>query len=790
MARGDCSAAVKLLRKAIPFPAIIGAICDQPCQSGCNRSRLGGAIEMAALEHACARLGETAPPRIPLLPSRGKSIAIIGGGLSGLTAAFDLRKKGYAVTVFEAADRLGGTIWKTPAGKLNRELADRDFSVLAAMGIEIRLRTQADPDKLPGFDARYIATGVAAGRTVDPVTYATEQKDVFTGGSLLRSPGNYSPILSVSDGRRAAVSIDRYLQGASLTAVRLGEGSLESCLYTNLEAVAPAKAAAAAGQGYTAEEAQREAGRCLQCQCLECVKVCRYLESYGGYPKKYVREIYNNLSIVMGVRQSNALTNSCSLCGLCAEVCPNDLSMADVCSDARRTMVTQKRMPPSAHDFALRDMLSANSNACTLARPAPGSATCGYIFFPGCQLAASAPDHVEKAYRLLQEKLAGGIGLMLRCCGAPADWAGRDDLLGRALDECKKELLGLGSPRVILACPSCSRAFKRHLPEVETVSLWELLAKEELGAAAAQEPQRTYAVHDPCACRYDTGLHEAVRRIARDLGCTIEELRLSRQKTTCCSFGGLQWFANNRLAKEVLQRRLQESGRDYLTYCSMCRDLFAAQGKRCLHLLDLVFEREIESRGMRPCPDWSQRRENRLQLRRMMLKEHWDEETAAEPGAAAMRLVIPVEVRSVLEARLILDDDIRQVIRHAQTTGRRLRHAEAGHCLAYHKIGSVTYWVEYRPADGGFEVLNACSHRMDIVSEKTTPSAQAGAAQKPAWLCDCCGAGLELANVEIAYLGSAFPVELFCCSACRIVYIPEELVLTRMADAEKILEDK
>jgi hypothetical protein len=63
-------------------------------------------------------------------------------------------------------------------------------------------------------------------------------------------------------------------------------------------------------------------------------------------------------------------------------------------------------------------------------------------------------------------------------------------------------------------------------------------------------------------------------------------------------------------------------------------------------------------------------------------------------------------------------------------------------------------------------------------------------AQAPGWLCAACGIALERGKVEIAYLGSAFPVELQRCPCCGIVYIPEELVLTRMAEAEKILEDK
>jgi hypothetical protein len=144
----------------------------------------------------------------------------------------------------------------------------------------------------------------------------------------------------------------------------------------------------------------------------------------------------------------------------------------------------------------------------------------------------------------------------------------------------------------------------------------------------------------------------------------------------------------------------------------------------------------------------------------------------------------------VLEQRLILDEDIRQVITYAETTGRKLRHASDGRFLACHKAGSVTYWVEYGPVGNGYAVFSAYSHRMELVTEKISPSVQASSAAKPAWLCASCGSGLEQAKVEVAYLGSAFPVELFCCIACALVHVPEELALTRMAEAEKILEDK
>ena len=67
----------------------------------------------------------------------------------------------------------------------------------------------------------------------------------------------------------------------------------------------------------------------------------RQIEALGfeAYPRKYAREIYNNESIVMGPRQANKLVNSCSLCGLCERVCPEDFAVQDLCLQARRSMV-------------------------------------------------------------------------------------------------------------------------------------------------------------------------------------------------------------------------------------------------------------------------------------------------------------------------------------------------------------------------------------------------------------------------------------------------------------------
>lgn len=765
MARGDFAAALKALRKTLPFPGIIGRICTHPCQAVCKRGEAGDVLAIAALERACADFGGAAEkPRI--LPRRNARVAIVGGGLSGLTAAYDLARKGYPVVIFDADERLGGSLWDVPERDLPRDVLDAEVAQVVALGIEVRLNTRVGENDLAAlrreFQAVYLATGGRAGETfgletgeyppaeiraaltvppadvagvrripgtgheapvlcVDPVTYETRTPGVFAGGALLRGAAATSPIDAIADGRRAAISIDRLAQKVSLTASRAGEGAYATRLYTNTAGIAPLPAVPLTNPtaGYGREDAQQEAQRCLQCECMECVKACEYLRHYGRYPRRYVREIYNNLSIVKGERKANTFINSCSLCGQCGVICPTDLDMGAVNAAARRAMVAEKRMPPSAHDFALRDMQFSNSDRFALARHRPGAAASGYVFFPGCQLAGSSPEYVEAVYGYLQAKL-GAVGLMLRCCGAPADWAGRTDLFGDALAEFRHQHAALGAPQVVLACSSCYRVFQTSLPDVRIVSLWELYDRLGLPDGLRARPgegRPALSMHDPCSTRAETRLQDSARNLVRRLGYAIEELPLTRERTACCSYGGVQWLANRELARAGVRRRIAESEADYVTYCAMCRDFFAAQGKRTFHVLDLLYAPDAERRAERGSPGYSQRHENRARLKRKLLKDLWGEDMDDAPAYASIRIVLAEGVRERMEDRLILVEDVQRVIEFAERTGGKLLNRKTGHWLAYFKPSAVTYWVEYSPQDGAFVVHNAYSHRMEIGME-------------------------------------------------------------------------
>ena len=707
--KGDLRAAHAHACRFIPFPGIVGHLCDHPCQSACRRSESGDAIRIHELERTIATAGFNAPPFRRGRAMEKKRVAVLGAGLSGMTAAADLIVKGHEVVVFEANAQLLGRLRQNP--NLPASILEADLARFENTGIEFRYEQTANAATLADeFDAVYVGTGPAGQSDIDidPLTYTTRHPKIFAGGSR-RYGSHYSLITSLSDGRYAALSIERMLQGASLIANRDSQGSQASRLYVNVAVHAPLPAVAPAdpAQGYSPAEAQAEAARCFPCHCLECVQVCPYLEHYGGYPKRYIREIYNNETIVMGARKSNRMIDSCTLCGLCAEVCPEQLGMGEVCLSARQGMVAKNHMPVSHHDFALRDLAFSRSKAFALARHQPGHNESALLFFPGCQLSASSPDHVARFYQHLCAKVDGGVGLMLGCCGAPAHWAARDDLFGETRADFRAEWERLGKPPVITACSSCYRMFTDHQPDVPTESVWTLL--ERIGLPDAGGVPSRLTIHDPCTTRHESAIHASVRRIAHQRGATIVELE-GAERTTCCGFGGLAQLANREVADKIVDRRIGQDESDHLTYCAMCRDNFARRGKRAVHILDLLYP--DGDAAARADPGFSARQENRGRLKRGLLRDLWGEDVT-EP-ADDIELAMSAEVQADLEKKLILLDDIRQTVRHAETSGEKLIDQKTGHFVAQHRPVAMTYWVEYSLEGGRHVVHRAYSHRMQL----------------------------------------------------------------------------
>ncbi|HID86591.1 MAG TPA: FAD-dependent oxidoreductase, partial [Anaerolineae bacterium] len=158
--------ALRLIRERIPFASVCGRTCHHPCEGHCNRRYVDEPVAIQALKRFVTDyvyLGHLPPPE-PVPRTRAERIAIVGSGPAGLTAAQDLVKMGYGVTVFEALPVAGGMMRVgIPEHRLPKDVLRRDIADILALGVELKLNTPIrDPLKLleEGYSAVYLAIGV------------------------------------------------------------------------------------------------------------------------------------------------------------------------------------------------------------------------------------------------------------------------------------------------------------------------------------------------------------------------------------------------------------------------------------------------------------------------------------------------------------------------------------------------------------------------------------------------------------------------------------------------------
>ncbi len=147
MQAGDLTAALAVVLERCPFPGILGRICPHPCEAACIRKTLDQPIAIAGLKRYLADLDPDAVLNVAPGPERSQRVAVVGGGPAGLLAAYDLRRFGYPVTLFEAEPELGGALrLYIPPHRLPREVLAREVSVVEKLGVEVRLRSRLGRD--------------------------------------------------------------------------------------------------------------------------------------------------------------------------------------------------------------------------------------------------------------------------------------------------------------------------------------------------------------------------------------------------------------------------------------------------------------------------------------------------------------------------------------------------------------------------------------------------------------------------------------------------------------------
>ncbi|MHC4144372.1 MAG: FAD-dependent oxidoreductase, partial [Planctomycetota bacterium] len=155
-----------------PFPSICGRICEHPCEQVCNRANLDSPVSIAYIKRFLAdwhdEYGEKLTPKQKQesIEENGRKVAIIGSGPAGLSAALELRKMGYGVTVFEKHGVLGGMMRiGIPEYRLPTEIIERDIQNILDYGIDVKLNTniQGQSDIEAMFDVNYDAVFLSVG---------------------------------------------------------------------------------------------------------------------------------------------------------------------------------------------------------------------------------------------------------------------------------------------------------------------------------------------------------------------------------------------------------------------------------------------------------------------------------------------------------------------------------------------------------------------------------------------------------------------------------------------------
>jgi ferredoxin len=291
---GDLDGAHRTVRERLALPGVLGHICIAPCEKGCVRAAIDGAVTIRELHkgvaEAAMRSGSETHPAIA--PSSGKRVTILGAGPAGLSSAYYLTLLGHVCTIVDEREEPGGMLrYGCHPSVLPAEILDHEISVIQSLGVHFQMMCSVRDSKtldalLERSDALLFATGALSqehpwpfeittspkGITVDSKTFETSRKKIFACGNAVAATTRLA-VRAVGQGRLAALSIHAFLTGqthapasSSRTDSRLGKLEPEELrqLVSSDLASLPLELRKA---GSFALPLVESASRCLQCDC-------------------------------------------------------------------------------------------------------------------------------------------------------------------------------------------------------------------------------------------------------------------------------------------------------------------------------------------------------------------------------------------------------------------------------------------------------------------------------------------------------------------------------------------
>lgn len=342
LAEGKFDEALKVIKRNIALPSVLGHICPAPCEGVCRRKPIDGAVSICLLKRFAGDFGKL-EEEVPHPTT--SSVALVGGGPAGLAAAFHLQSNGIQCTIFEKSDNLGGIIrTDIEKGKLPEETFDREVSEIEKLGVKFKLNSSIGKVEFEQIQKDYNAVLIASGTIseeqkgwglstntkgfdANSQTYQTNNPKIFIAGSAIKT--SKLVIRLLAQGKEAAASIHQFLNEKQV----IGQPQKFNSKFSKLlipeyveylkesvkgNRIEPSKGV---GTGLTQEEVIAEAARCLHCDCrkISNCKLRDYSDNYQAVQKRFA---YDERKPVRKIIHQTIVyePEKCIKCGICVRL--------------------------------------------------------------------------------------------------------------------------------------------------------------------------------------------------------------------------------------------------------------------------------------------------------------------------------------------------------------------------------------------------------------------------------------------------------------------------------------
>lgn len=323
---GNKREALKTVKDRLALPAVLGRVCSAPCEKGCRRGQVDRSLSICLIHRVLAERDlASGSPYIPQRkPVTGKTVAIVGAGPAGLSAAYYLQKEGYDCTVFDDHTQPGGMLrYEIPAQRLPRIILDSEINITRRLGAVFRMGVEVGVDvpleKLEEeFDAVILATGTLPPREWD-------RPGIFICGGAVKRVS--MAVKSAARGRATAFLVSRFLARKEQSVNSGPEfhsrvGKLKEGEVDEFFKILDRSEGTHLLNGCSAEHITAEAKRCLHCECgkADSCKLRRFAGEYQAAPHRFNGNGRKRLEKVLYPAGVVHEPGKCIKCGLCVRI--------------------------------------------------------------------------------------------------------------------------------------------------------------------------------------------------------------------------------------------------------------------------------------------------------------------------------------------------------------------------------------------------------------------------------------------------------------------------------------